>query len=859
MATKPTYEELEQRVKALENEKEKWLIDKIESKVDQEIEVPELELGDIINTEEIQSIMDDFCYLTNMVTAILDLKGKVIEATGWQDICTKFHRINPTTALHCTQSDLFLAKQLKPGEHAEYKCKNGLWDVVTPLYVGTKHLGNIYTGQFFYDDEQIDEKIFIKQAGQYEFEKDSYLEAFHRIPRYSRETINHLMSFLVKFTTYISRISLLNIQLEKEIRERTQAEEALKESETHLRTLLRTIPDLVWLKDQRGRYLVCNARFEKFFGAVEKDIIGKTDYDFIDKRLADFFREQDETVMMKGVPVRSEVEVTFADDGYHAILETIKTPMKRSDGQFTGVLGIGRDITERKRAEEALKKSKEYSEKLIESANAMIVVLDADGRIQVFNKFAEQITGYTRQELIDRSWFEVLVPKNKYPDVWEVFLKTWNEGIPCTFENPIVTKSGEERFISWQNTELWEDDVFLGSISYGIDITESKRLQKQLLQSQRMEAVGQLTGGIAHDFNNMLSVILGHAELIKSDLPLGDPLLKSVLEIENAGLHSRDITRQLLAFSRKQIIAPKTINLNHLIANIKTTLAKLIGENIDLRFLGQRDLWNVRIDPSQVDQILFNLAGNARDAMPDGGVLTIETSNINLDEVYCASNLECRPGPYVMLSVADNGVGIEKETLSHVFEPFYTTKEMGKGTGLGLATVYGIVKQNGGFIHIYSEPGKGTTLKIHIPRLMDEIEIEATVEEALPEIYPATVLLVEDDDMVRRMTAALLKRIGYSVLIAESPHEALEFFKQEDTPIDLLVTDVIMPQMSGVELVAKIRLIKRDIKVLFMSGYTENVIVHQGVLKEGIHFIQKPFSKNDFARKVRDAIEDKYV
>jgi PAS domain S-box-containing protein len=369
MAEKPTYEELAQRVQDLEQEKlesnmmketevrgEKWPAHKIESGMNSEIHIPEVELDSIINVDEIQSIMDEFCHLTNMVTAILDLKGKVIEATGWQDICTKFHRINPKTALNCTESDLFLAKNLKPGEYVSYKCKNGLWDVVTPLYVENKHLGNIYTGQFFYDDDHIDEEFFIKQAEACGFDKDSYLDAFRRVPRYNRETISHLMNFLVKFTTYISKIGYFNIQLEKEMRERKLAEEALKETETYLRTLIRTIPDLVWMKDEQGIYLFSNSRFESFFGAKDKDIIGKTDYDFVDKELADFFRNHDKAAIAKGKPSKNEEEVTFADDGHREILETIKTPIYRNDGQLVGVLGIGRDITERKRAEEEKEK-----------------------------------------------------------------------------------------------------------------------------------------------------------------------------------------------------------------------------------------------------------------------------------------------------------------------------------------------------------------------------------------------------------------------------------------------------------------------------------------------------------------------
>jgi two-component system, cell cycle sensor histidine kinase and response regulator CckA len=521
------------------------------------------------------------------------------------------------------------------------------------------------------------------------------------------------------------------------------------------------------------------------------------------------------------------------------------------------ISGAVQDITERKRSEEKLQRSKAYAEKLIESANAMIVVLDAEGQIRVFNKAAEQITGYARQEVLGCNWFELMVPKDEYSNMWDAFLKSAQEGLPRLFENTILTKNSEERFISFQNTEILENGEFAGSISYGIDITERKQLEERLLHTQKMEGIGQLAGGVAHDFNNMLSVILGHAEFIKSDLPAGHPLLESILEIEKAGLHSRDTTSQLLAFSRKQIIAPITTDLNQLIKNVKTMISQLIGEDIDLRFFPGKDLWTVKFDPSQIDQILINLAVNARDAMPLGGLLTFETSNVYLDEVYCSSHVECSPGPFVLLVVTDNGDGMDKEMLSHIFEPFFTTKEVGKGTGLGLATVYGIVKQHGGFINAYSEPGKGTTFKIYIPRFIDEEKEEKVLEEAPLQFCSGTVLLVEDDDMVRRMATALLEKIGYTVVTVESPLEALTIFEKEDTSIDLLITDVVMPQMSGKELTDKIQKIKPGLKVLFMSGYTENVIVHHGVLKEGVHFIAKPFRINDFAQKVRETMEDR--
>ncbi len=335
-------------------------------------EPAEIDLRSIIDVDKLQSIMDDFYGLTQMVTAILDLEGNVIEATGWQDICRKFHRVNPDTARKCKESDTYYAGQLKPGEYYSYRCKNGLEDVVTPLYIDGKHLGNIYTGQFFYDDEQIDKTFFIEQAASHGFDQAAYLQALERVPRYNRQTVQHLMNFLVKFAAYVSEISLANVKLQQEIAERKQTQKALAISETQLRTLIRTIPDLVWLKDPEGVYLTCNSRFENFFGAKEKNIVGKTDYDFLDKNLADFFREHDLASVKKGGPRKNEELVTFAEDGHQETLETIKTPIFQDDGGLIGVLGIGRDITERKQNEEALMEFRDHLEELVHQRTAQL-------------------------------------------------------------------------------------------------------------------------------------------------------------------------------------------------------------------------------------------------------------------------------------------------------------------------------------------------------------------------------------------------------------------------------------------------------------------------------------------------------
>jgi two-component system, cell cycle sensor histidine kinase and response regulator CckA len=385
---------------------------------------------------------------------------------------------------------------------------------------------------------------------------------------------------------------------------------------------------------------------------------------------------------------------------------------------------------------------------------------------------------------------------------------------------------------------------------------ENARLEQQLFQSQKIESLGRLAGGVAHDFNNMLTVILGNIELMKQELPEDHVLAKGIREIEKAAVHSQAITRQLLAFSRKQVIEPKIIDLNESIGRTQETLFRLIGEDIDLRFNPGKDLWKVRFDLSQIDQILVNLAVNSRDAMPEGGSLAIRTENVYLDEAFCWEHPPCSAGDYVLLTVSDNGLGMDSETVSHVFEPFFTTKEEGKGTGLGLATVYGIIKQNHGFVDVRSEPGQGAEFRIYIPRQEGEAEPAGKAEESPAISVKRTILLAEDNEMVRTMVAAMLRAIGHEVVVADSPHAAITLCGNAETKIDLLLTDVVMPVMSGKELSDRIKRMAPEIKVLFMSGYTADVIINLG-LQEEAHFIQKPFGPADLARKITEAMGEK--
>ena len=398
--------------------------------------------------------------------------------------------------------------------------------------------------------------------------------------------------------------------------------------------------------------------------------------------------------------------------------------------------------------------------------------------------------------------------------------------------------------------------AFLESLNRKRAEKEKRVLQEQFRQSQKMEAIGQLAGGIAHDFNNLLTVIKGYSELslnqIKDDLPLEENLR----EIKKASDRAVDLTRQLLAFSRHQVFKLKVLDLNSILRNLEKMLRRMISEDIELVFLLAGDLGKIKADPGQIEQVILNLAVNARDAMPNGGKLTIETANEILDEAYARSHIAVRPGQYVRLSVSDTGVGMPEEVKERVFEPFFTTKGKGKGTGLGLSTVYGIVKQSEGNIWLYSEPGQGTAFKIYLPRVDEPVD-ELCEKEEVKEASQGgeTVLVVEDDEAVRKLAVQALKRKGYSVLVTNQADEALSLCKQRKEPVHLLLTDVVMPQMSGYELVEGLKQVRNDFKVLYMSGYTDDAIVHHGVLEKGVNFIQKPFTIDGLARKVREVLD----
>jgi PAS domain S-box-containing protein len=469
------------------------------------------------------------------------------------------------------------------------------------------------------------------------------------------------------------------------------------------------------------------------------------------------------------------------------------------------------------------------------------------------------MTGYSQEELTTLPILTFIHPDDRNMVLDNYRRRLEGEKVPSTYSFRIINKKGEELWGQINATLItWNGKPAV--LCFIRDITERKQAEEalrnseeQLRQSQKIEAIGRLAGGIAHDFNNLLTVISGNCQLSLLELREKDPLRGNIEEIKRASEKAADLTRQLLAFSRRQILEVKVLDLNTVLRNLDKMLHRLIGEDIELVTLLADDLGRVKTDPGWVEQIIMNLAVNARDAMPDGGKLTIETANVELDEAYARRHIAVKPGCYVMLSVSDTGVGMTPEVRQQVFEPFFTTKEKGKGTGLGLSTVYGIVKQSGGNIWVYSELGQGTTFKIYLPSVDESLEEER--EKVTREEFPRgseTILVVEDEEDVRRLAVRALERQGYRVLEASCGDDALVLSKE---PIHMMLTDVVMPGMSGCQLADRLTPFHPKMKVLYMSGYTDNAIVHRGVLEEGVNYIQKPFTIDKLMRKVREALD----
>ncbi|HET7210070.1 MAG TPA: PAS domain S-box protein [Terriglobales bacterium] len=631
----------------------------------------------------------------------------------------------------------------------------------------------------------------------------------------------------------------------------------LFEREELFQLITENVADMIAVVDMEGHRLYNSPSYQKVLGYTAEELQSSSSFEQIHPDDRNRVREAANEARRTGVGRPMEYRMRHKD-GTWRVLESTASVIRSPSGAPGRLVIVNRDVTQRKEAEESLRVSESGFRSMIEDAPYGIYRASADGKLLRANPALQKMLGYEKlDELLNASLpadvfrnppdfnglTELLQGANEFKDV-EVELKR-RDGAPIT-----VRCTG--RKVKEEHESVPCFDVFAE------DVTERRILERQLRMAGKMEAVGRLSGGIAHDFNNLLGVIIGYGQVLKRRLGAGSDLLECAEEIEKAGQRAASLTRQLLAFSRQQILTPSILKLNDLVLDMAKMLPRLIGEDITTNTSLSSDLGMVRADQSQIEQVIMNLAVNARDAMPEGGTLRIETANVELDQAYAWQHPGAKPGHYVMLAVIDSGTGIDPDTLTHIFEPFFTTKEVGKGTGLGLATVYGVVKQSGGYIWVESEPGLGASFQIFLPQV-DEPTADIAAKTAVDDTVGGseTILLVEDSEALRKLTRSFLESHGFKVLVAQDGEEALQVETRYSAKIDLLLTDVVMPGMNGRVLAERLLPRQRGMRVLYISGYTDSFVARHGVLEEGTVLLHKPFTEEVLIKKVREVLDIK--
>jgi two-component system cell cycle sensor histidine kinase/response regulator CckA len=821
-------------------------------------EVSDYRLSDLLDLTILQTMAEAHHRATGIPLGVIDaIDNSILVMAGWQDFCAKFNRASPVLRQRCEESDDYIKSRLVEGEACAYRCKNGLWDIGIPIVVAGRHLATLFMGQFFYEGEPREREFFVQLAHEGGFDVDDYLAAVDRVHAFSHEKIDYIVEYnkgLVGFVADVAEHALLKIEADKKIHE----------SERKFRAIFDQTYQFVGLLSTDGTMLEANKTAVRFIGVEDSDVIGKPFWETawwahsreLQGRIRLAVREAS-----KGDFVRFEATIPATDGSLHYVDFSLKPVMDEAGGVVL-LIPEGRDITERKRAEEEIRRQAEFLQLMMDAVPFPVFYKDRQGRYLGCNRAFEQFYGMSREQIAGKTAYGI-APKELADTYSRADDDLFAHPGGKTYEGIVQPADGSQRDVVFHKATFEGPDGSLaGLVGVVVDMTDSKRaekekqtLQDRLALAQKMESIGRLAGGVAHDFNNMLGVILGNAELALKQVDRTHPLAVNLEEIRSAAEYSADLTRQLLAFARRQTVAPRVLDLNETVDGMLAMLQRLVGEDIDLTWIPCRDLWQVRVDPAQIDQILVNLTANARDSIAGVGKVSIETQNLVADDAYCTTHVGLGPGEYVMLAVRDNGCGMDPETLANVFEPFFTTKERGKGTGLGLATVYGVVKQNDGAISVYSKPGEGASFEICLPRYKSRSAPDLPQAPTTPATGGSeTVLLVEDETMVLRLAKTMLAKLGYEVLSAATPGEAIRLAAEHAGEVHLVMTDVIMPEMNGRDLARHLRSVYPNLKQLFMSGYTADVIADQGVLEEGVHFIQKPFSMNDLAAKLREAL-----
>ena len=848
---------------------------------------------ELFNLEDIQLLQDQFSKATGVASIITRTDGTPItRPSNFTRLCSEIIRTSKKGFANCCRSDAMLGRLLVKGPQIQPCQSGGLWDAGAGISIGGYHIANWLIGQVR-DQTQTEEKIR-EYAHAIDVDAECMLQAFQEVPVMSRHHFEEIAAALFTLANRLSFTAYQNLQQARFISDLNKVQEQLRDSEIRLRFALEGARDGLWDANLLTGAVYFSERGYEILGYASGT---KTDGDMVDWRSLvhpdDLAATWAHIVshLRKQIPmVRIEVRLRVQHDQWKWVLARGKVVEWDEHGRAQRLTGTLTDIDNRKKIEETQSFLLEYDRsasdedffqalvrflaELLRIDSVCVSRLEADGlsaqTVAVFQdgKFAENLTYTLLGTPCGTALGETICcyPKgvrHLFPDDTLLQEMVAESYVGTTLWNSQGKKIGLIAVISRQPLDTLDLAESVLKHVASRSASEFQRrdaeherviLQNQLMQAQKMESVGRLAGGVAHDFNNMLGVILGQVEMVEEQINPADPLLQDLQEIKKAAIRSADLTKQLLTFARKQTASPKVLDLNSTVESLLKMLRRLIGEDIELTWLPGNGLWPAKIDPTQVDQILANLTINARDAIYGIGRVTIETANLDLDDDYCADHTGLLPGRYVLLSVSDNGCGMDKETCEHIFEPFFTTKEIGRGTGLGLATIYGIVKQNFGFINVYSEPGKGSTFRILLPKYLGKA---VSAQEKLPEAVQRgreTILLVEDEPAILQLGKRMLEGMGYLVITAVTPSQAVNIAEQYNGDIHLLLTDVIMPEMNGRDLAKRLLSLHPKMMRMFMSGYPADIITHHGVLDKGVQFIQKPFSKVELSAKVRAAL-----
>ena len=815
--------------------------------------------ADLLDIGNLRRILNSFSSATGFATGLVEYpSGKILVATGWRNICNRFHRAFPESVKHCIESNRFLLEQLEASRQITVRpCKNGLIDGASPIIIAGKHIASLFTGQVLF--EKPDTERFKKQAETYGYDIEAYLKALSQVPIVTENQFKNVLSFLSQLAEVLAETALNNLKLKEqtskllsEITDRNKTAKALRVSETKYATMVENSRDgIVLIQD--GLISFVNKASFKIVGYSPEELIGKTFINYVAPKHQEFILKiYVELMEGKDVPSHHEIELLRKDGA------TVHVELDAKRIFFEGTYAMHvfiRDITQRKMADEALRESEEIRITALEANPDPIVVYDIKGRVIYFNPAFANVFGWRLEERIGMK-MDQFVPEEAWPETKMMIEKVLAGERFINVETKRLTEKGDIIPVSISGAVYKDRDGNpLGSVINIRDISEKKKLEGQLLQAQRMESLGTLAGGIAHDFNNLLMGIQGRASMILTEVDSPkNPYFPHLKGIEEYVKKATNLTSQLLGFARGGKYEVKPTDINAIITKENRLFGRTRKE-IQIREKLEKNLWTTHVDRGQIEQVLLNIYVNAWHAMPGGGIIIVQTENVTIDESFLKTH-QLKSGKYIKISIRDTGIGMDASTQEKIFDPFFTTKDKDRGTGLGLASAYGIVKNHGGMITVYSEMGHGTVFCIYLPASEDKVKKEEVIKDKI--IFGSeTILLVEDEEMVLEVNKQMLKKLGYRVIVADSGEQALKIIQSKGDEIELVILDMIMPGMDGGKVFDFLHGSHPEIPVILSSGYTRDGQADK-IMSRGCNaFIQKPFNVVKLSRKIREVLANK--